>query len=79
MPDLSKRGLLCGQKIDKLDFCENCLLGKHRRVKFSTAVHKTKGTTKGTVDYIYSDLWGLSKVLSLGGAWYLSVFIIDFS
>jgi len=44
--------LLGGQKTGKLSFCEHCVYGKHCRVKFSTAVHRTKGT----VDYIHSDL-----------------------
>ena len=25
---LSKRGLLCGQSISKVEFCEHCILGK---------------------------------------------------
>ena len=52
MSILSKRGLLNGQKIGKLDFCEHCVFGKQCRVKFSIANHRTKGT----VDYIHSDL-----------------------
>ena len=52
MSILSKRDLLCGQKTRKLDFCEHCVYGKHRRVKFSTTIHKTKGI----VDYFHSDL-----------------------
>ena len=27
MQELSKKGLLCGDKIDELDFCENCIFG----------------------------------------------------
>ena len=49
---LSKRGLLNGQKIGKLDFCEHCVFGKQCKVKFSIANHRNKGT----VDYIHSDL-----------------------
>ena len=41
MISLSKRGLLGGQKIRKLEFYEHCIYGKHYRVKFSTAIHRT--------------------------------------
>ena len=75
LTELSKRGLLCGQKTGKLDFCEHCVYGKECRVKFSTAVHRTKGT----VDYIHSDLLGPSPVVSKGGAQYLLTFIDDYS
>ncbi|GAV81274.1 gag_pre-integrs domain-containing protein [Cephalotus follicularis] len=54
---LSKKGLLAGVKSGKLDFCEHCVYGKQCRVKFSTAIHKTKGI----LDYIHSDLWGPSS------------------
>lgn len=66
---LIKGALLCGQKTGKLSFCEHCVYGKECRVKFSTAVHRTKGT----VDYIHSDLFGPSPVVSKGGAQYLFV------
>jgi hypothetical protein len=72
---LSKRGLLCGLITGKLDFCEHCVLGKQKRVAFSTTIHRTKGT----LDYIHSDLWGPSQVTSKGGAQYMVTFIDDFS
>ena len=52
MTILSKHGLLDGLKIRKIDFYKHCVDGKQTRVKFSTAIHRTKGT----VDYINSDL-----------------------
>ena len=75
MTVLSKQGLLGGQKTVKLDFCEDCVFGKQRRVKFSTAVHRIKGT----LDYVHSDLWGPSRVVSKGGSPYILTFIDDFS
>ncbi|KAG9442249.1 hypothetical protein H6P81_018103 [Aristolochia fimbriata] len=72
---LSKRGLLCGQSTGKMDFCEHCVFGKQKRVAFSTGIHRTKGT----LDYIHSDLWGPAQVVSKGGARYLLTFIDDFS
>ncbi|KAK2985063.1 hypothetical protein RJ640_022941 [Escallonia rubra] len=44
MDVLSKQGLLGSKKIGKLDFCEHCVFGKQCRVKFSRAIHTTKGT-----------------------------------
>ncbi|GAV73691.1 gag_pre-integrs domain-containing protein [Cephalotus follicularis] len=76
MNNLSKRDLLGGHSIGKLDFCEYCIYGKQKIVSFSTAIHKTKGT----LDYIHSELWGLSSVPSKGGgARYMLTFIDDFS
>ncbi|XXG70306.1 hypothetical protein AAC387_Pa06g3094 [Persea americana] len=75
MDELTKQGLLCGQKTRKLDFCEHCIFGKQCRVKFRTAVHRTKGT----LDYIHSDLWGPSRVPSRGGGLYMLTFIDDYS
>ncbi|GJV93371.1 retrotransposon protein, putative, ty1-copia subclass [Tanacetum coccineum] len=72
---LSKRGLLDGQCVGKLEFCEHCIFGKHKRVKFNTSVH----TTKGILDYVHSDLWGPSQEASLGGARYMLTIIDDFS
>ena len=38
---LAMQGLLKGAKTCKLDFCEQCVLGKQKRVKFVTAIHNT--------------------------------------
>ncbi|KAK3001961.1 hypothetical protein RJ639_020920 [Escallonia herrerae] len=74
MDVLSKQGLLGSKKIGKLDFCEHYIFGKQCRVKFSRVVH----TTKGTMDYIHSNLWGSSTVPSKGGGRYMLTFIDDF-
>ena len=55
---LSNRNLLNGEKIGTLEFCEHCVLGKQKKVSFSTGKHKTGGV----LDYIHSDLWGPSKL-----------------
>nr|CAI44659.1 OSJNBa0061C06.9 [Oryza sativa Japonica Group] len=46
LAELSKRGLLDGQSIGKLKFCEHCIFGKHKRVKFNTSTHTTEGLPK---------------------------------
>ena len=51
---LVKRGYLKGTKTCKLEFCEHCVMGKQRRVKFGTAIHNTEGI----IDYVHSDVWG---------------------
>jgi len=38
---LSNRNLLNGEKISTLEFCEHCILGKQKKVSFSTGKHKT--------------------------------------
>ncbi|GMI79054.1 hypothetical protein HRI_001574700 [Hibiscus trionum] len=72
---LAKQGLLKGAKACKLNFCEHCVLGKQKRVKFGTAIHNTKGI----LDYVHSDVWGPSKTTSLGGKHYFVTFVDDFS
>ncbi|KAG8477716.1 hypothetical protein CXB51_027660 [Gossypium anomalum] len=75
MTELSKRALLDGQRICKLNFCEHCVFWKQKRVRFTRGIHNTKGT----LEYIHSDLWGPSRVPSRGGANYMLTFIDDFS
>ena len=54
MAELIKRDLLDGCTVGKMKFCEHCVFGKHKRVKFNASVH----ITKGTLDYVHADLWG---------------------
>ena len=54
MTELIKRDLLDGCTVGKMKFCEHCVFGKHKRVKFNASIH----TTKGTLDYVHADLWG---------------------
>ena len=72
---LAMQGLLKGAKTCKLDFCEQCVLRKQKRVKFSTAIHNTEGI----LDYIHTDVWGPTKTTSLGGKHYFVTFVDDFS
>ncbi|KAG8472988.1 hypothetical protein CXB51_034943 [Gossypium anomalum] len=46
MVKLSKRGLLDGQGICKLNFCERCVFGKQKRVRFIRGIHNRKGILK---------------------------------
>ena len=73
--ELSKQGVLGVDKIEPLKFCEDCVLGKSSKVKFSTGIHNSKGT----LDYIHADLWGPAQTASLAGARYFLSLIDDFS
>ena len=72
---LSMQGLLKGAKTCKLDFYEQCVLGKQKRVKFGTAIHNTEGI----LEYIHIDVWGPTKTASLEGKHYFVTFVDDFS
>ncbi|XP_050915095.1 uncharacterized mitochondrial protein AtMg00300-like [Lathyrus oleraceus] len=55
--ELGKQNLLGGDKVEKLKFCEPCVLGKSCRVKFN----KGKQRTYESLDYIHADLWGPAR------------------
>ena len=50
-------------------------MGKQKRVNFGTAIHNTEGI----LDYIHTDVWGPTKMSSLGGKHYFVTFVDDFS
>jgi len=72
---LHKKGALPGIKYCKLDLCKFCIMSRHRKVAFSISQHKTKGL----LDLIHMDMWGLSPVASIRSAKYYVTFIDDFS
>ncbi|XP_073291104.1 uncharacterized mitochondrial protein AtMg00300-like [Primulina huaijiensis] len=57
LSELSRQNLLCGDKIQGLEPCEYCTLGKAKIVQFGTGNHNTSRP----LEYIHSDLWGLQK------------------
>ncbi|KAH9680375.1 Integrase catalytic domain-containing protein [Citrus sinensis] len=70
MQALSKQGLLSGDRIDELDFSENCIFGKAHRSKFPKGMH----ISKQPLDYVHADLWGPAQVPSLSGGRYFMSF-----
>ncbi|KAH9733971.1 hypothetical protein KPL71_017220 [Citrus sinensis] len=72
---LMRYELLKGTKTCKLNFCEHCVVGKKTRVKFGTANHDTREI----LEYVHSDVWGLTKTASIGGSHYFVTFVDDFS
>ncbi|KAH9806495.1 hypothetical protein KPL71_002780 [Citrus sinensis] len=73
--ELSKQGLLGGDRIQQLEFCENCIFGKSHRSKF----HKGEHMSKQVLDYAHTDLWGPAQVPSLSGGRYFMSLIDDYS
>ena len=71
---LASKGLLPKVKSVETDFCENCMLGKQKRVSFSKAGRELK-TEK--LDLVHSDVWGPAPVQSFGGSRYYVTFIDD--
>ena len=64
--ELAKQGLLGNEKLNKVDFCDNCTLSKQHKVKFGVGVHKSSRP----FEYVHSDLWGPSSVKTHGGGSY---------
>jgi len=72
--ELAKQGLLGKDKLDKLEFCEHCILGKQHRVKFGNGMHHSSRPFKD----VNLDLWGPSKTLTHGGGSYFLSIIDDY-
>ena len=73
--ELAKQELLCGDRMERLKFCEHCVYGKAWRAKFNAGQQRTKGT----LDYVHADLWGPTKTPSHSGAWYFLSIVDDYS
>lgn len=69
----SRKLLTCLKQVD-LDIYENCVYGKHMRVRF-LRVGKEKKREK--LEIIHTYVWGLTYVSSLGGSNYYVTFIDD--
>ena len=73
---LIEKGYVTKKEVDKLEFCETCVLVKSHKQSFPAAKH----TTKEILKYIHSDLWGAPLTPeSLAGRKYFISFIDDFS
>ncbi|KAH9779137.1 Integrase catalytic domain-containing protein [Citrus sinensis] len=75
LKELEKQGVLGNDKIEELDFCEDCVFGKSTRHSFKHSTSKSIGI----LDYIHSDLWGPAQTSSLGGNSYFLSIIDDYS
>ncbi|KAH9793262.1 hypothetical protein KPL71_004466 [Citrus sinensis] len=62
LKELEKQGVLEKDKIEELNFCEDCVYGKSTRNSFKHSTTKSIGI----LDYIHFDLWGPVQTSSLG-------------
>lgn len=67
--------LLPSLKSLNLNFHKHCVFGKQCKQTFKSGSH----TSKGVLDYVHSDVWGPSPIVSFGGASYFVIFIDDYS
>ena len=72
MQILHSRKLLPDLKQVSLDFCENCVYGKQKRVRF-IRVGKQKNIEK--LELVYTNVWGPAQVQSLDVSRYYVTFI----
>jgi len=72
--ELAKQEVLCGDRMERLKFCEHCVCGKACRAKFNAGQQRTKGT----LDYVHADLWGQTKTPSHSGARYFLSIVDDY-
>ena len=61
MQALEKQGLLKGAKTYKLEFYEQCIIGKKTKVKFSTVIHRIEGI----LDYVHTEFGDLPRLQHL--------------
>ncbi|KOM47898.1 hypothetical protein LR48_Vigan07g160200 [Vigna angularis] len=76
MKVMHSKGKLPGLQSVKIDMCEDCILGKKKRVSFQTSRRTPK---KERLELIHSDVWGPTTVPSVGGKQYFVTFIDDHS
>lgn len=74
MKVLATKGLLPYMKSVETYFLEDCVLGKQRRVSFSTAGRERK---EKRLELVHTDVWGLAPVQSHSGSQYYVTFIDD--
>jgi hypothetical protein len=74
MQILHKINLLPDLKQIDLDFCEHCVYGKQKRVRF-LKVGKEKKNER--LELVHTDVWRLAQVSSLGVSRYYVTFIDD--
>ena len=74
MQILHSRNLLSGLKHVDLKFCENCVYGKHKRVRL-LRVGKEKKNEK--LELVHTDVWGPAQASSPSGSLYYVTFIDD--
>ncbi|WVY99473.1 hypothetical protein V8G54_015558 [Vigna mungo] len=73
---MHSKGKLPSLQSLEFDMCEDCILGKQKRVSFQRSGRIPK---KERLELVHSDVWGPTTVSSIGGKRYFVTFIDDHS
>ena len=76
MKIMHTKGKLPGLQSVEMDICEECILGKQKRVNFQTSGRTPR---KEKLELVHSDIWGPTTTVSIGGKHYFVTFIDDHS
>ena len=68
------KGKLGDLKSIDIGLCEDCIMGKQKKVTFSKAARSSKPSK---LELVHTDVWGLAPVRSLSGSLYYVTFIDD--
>ncbi|KAK4387817.1 Retrovirus-related Pol polyprotein from transposon TNT 1-94 [Sesamum angolense] len=63
---LQKEGVL-SDKIEKLKFCDECVMGKQHKVQFPASQNPNPLSSSCILDYVHADVWGPSNIPTHGG------------
>ena len=74
MKIMAAKGKLGDLKSIDIGLCEDCTMGKQKKVTFSKAARSSK---PGKLELVHTDVWGPAPVRSLGGSLYYITFIDD--
>ncbi|KAL2252662.1 UNVERIFIED_CONTAM: Retrovirus-related Pol polyprotein from transposon TNT 1-94 [Sesamum indicum] len=77
--DFLKRDGILNDRIDKIDFCDECVMGKQHRVQFPTSPSPNPSMSPCVLDYVHADVWGPSNTPTHGGNRYFLSIIDNFS
>ncbi|KAL2239854.1 UNVERIFIED_CONTAM: Retrovirus-related Pol polyprotein from transposon TNT 1-94 [Sesamum indicum] len=75
---LNKEGIL-SDNIDKLPFCDDCVMGKQHRVHFPATPSPNPSLSSCILDYVHVDVWGPSKEPTHGENRYFLSIVDNFS
>ncbi|KAL0308909.1 UNVERIFIED_CONTAM: Retrovirus-related Pol polyprotein from transposon TNT 1-94, partial [Sesamum radiatum] len=62
---LQNEGVLI-DKIEKLKFCDECVMGKQHKVQFPASQTPNPSSSSGILDYVHADVWGPSNTPTHG-------------
>ena len=75
MIELGKKGVFRADRSLDLSKCEQCMMGKSKKLPFPKGIH----TSESVLEYAHSDIWGPSQPATMNGGRYFMTIIDDFS